>query len=368
MFGPAGEATVVNGKAAEYARLTYVSDDEPGIRRKRSGRGFRYETAKGGQPDGPALQRIKSLAIPPAWTDVWICPQAAGHIQATGRDARGRKQYRYHPRFRDVCESTKYHHMIAFADNLPTLRRKVQEHLSMRGVPREKVLATVVHLLEATLIRIGSDEYARTNKSYGLTTLKNRHVEVDGCALKFNFKGKSGKTWKLDVRDRRIAKVIRACQDLPGQDLFQYVDDCGKVRDVTSSDVNAYLRESSGQDITAKDFRTWHGTVLAVMALRQAAAFDSPAEAKRNIRRAIETVAERLGNTPTICRRCYVHPEIIACYEAGSLLAELGDNLDSEPRNERHSFTPEEAAVLTFLRRRFELAPEAKMDSSLKAA
>src|SRR4029079_12466940 len=227
---------------------------------------FRYEGPQGDKVDDKAtLKRIKTLAIPPAWTDVWICSSANGHIQATGRDARGRKQYRYHTRFREVRESTKYHHMLAFAESLPAIRGRVQEHLSLRGLPRDKVLATVVHLLEATLIRVGSDEYARTNKSYGLTTLKNRHVEVDGSALKFNFKGKSGKVWKLNVRDRRIAKVIRACQELPGQELFQYVDDVGETCNVTSSDVTAYLREITNEDITAKDFRTWHGTVLAAM-------------------------------------------------------------------------------------------------------
>ena len=290
MLNPSTADAVMDVKdAAEYAGLTYFSDEKPGIGRKRSGKGFRYRAAaEKGQ--GPAtLERIKALAVPPAWTDVWICPKANGHIQATGRDARGRKQYRYHARFREVRESTKYHHMLAFAESLPAIRARCSEHLALRGLPREKVLATVVHLLEATLIRVGSDEYAAHNKSYGLTTLKNRHVEVEGSALQFNFKGKSGKVWKLDVRDRRIAKVIRACQELPGQELFQYVDEDGETRDVTSSDVNAYLREISGEDITAKDFRTWHGTVLAAMALQEFEKFDSQAGAKRNIRDAIQT-------------------------------------------------------------------------------
>jgi DNA topoisomerase-1 len=263
----AAEATVDVKDAAEYAGLLYVSDDKPGIRRRRAGKGFRYETEQRVRITNAAtLARVRTLAVPPASADVWICPQANGHIQATGRDARGRKQYRYHPRFREVREGTKYHHMLAFAESLPYIRRRVLKHLSLHGLPRAKVLATVVNLLEATLIRVGSDEYARNNKSYGLTTLKNRHVEVNGSALKFNFKGKSGKVWRLNARDRRIARVVRACQELPGQELFQYLDEDGEARDVTSSDVNEYLREISGEDITAKDFRTWHGTVLAAMA------------------------------------------------------------------------------------------------------
>ena len=362
----AAEAIVDVKGAAEYAGLAYVSDEKPGIRRQPSGQGFRYETVQGGKPDAPALKRIKALAIPPAWTDVWICPKANGHIQATGRDARGRKQYRYHARFREVRESTKYHHMLAFADSLPAIRAKVQEHLSLRSLTREKVLATVVHLLEATLIRVGNDEYARTNKSYGLTTLKNRHVEVEGSALKFNFRGKS-KVWKLNVRDRRIAKVIRACQDLPGQELFQYIDDEGESREVTSSDVNTYLREISGEDITAKDFRTWHGTVLAAMALQEFEKFDSQAGAKRNIRDAIQKVAARLGNTPTICRKCYVHPEIITTYIEGSLLLEVKDKVETELRDDLASLKPEEAAVLTLLRNRLNLTLKDKLETSLKA-
>jgi DNA topoisomerase I len=304
----ATEAVVDPKEAAEHAGLTYVSDDGPGIRRHRSGKGFRYIGPDGGKVrDAATLKRIKSLAVPPAWTDVWICSKADGHIQATGRDAKGRKQYRYHTRFREVRDGTKYNHMLAFAECLPAIRKNVSDHLALRGLPREKVLATVVHLLEATLIRVGSDEYVKQNKSYGLTTLKNRHVEVNGTELRFNFKGKSGKVWKLGIRDRRIAKVIRACQELPGQELFQYQDDSGQKRDVTSSDVNAYLREISGKEITAKDFRTWHGTVLAALALQEFQKFDTQAGAKKNIKEAIQRVAARLSNTPTICRKCYVH-------------------------------------------------------------
>jgi DNA topoisomerase-1 len=365
----AAEAVVDPKDAAEYAGLSYVSDERPGIIRKRSGKGFRYEDPQGDKVDDEAtLKRIKTLAIPPAWTDVWICSSANGHIQATGRDARGRKQYRYHNRFREVRESTKYHHMLAFAESLPAIRRRVQEHLSLRGLPREKVLATVVHLLEATLIRVGSDEYARTNKSYGLTTLKNRHVEVEGSELKFNFKGKSGKIWKVKVRDRRIAKVIRACQDLPGQELFQYVDENGDNRDVTSSDINDYLRDISGEDITAKDFRTWHGTVLAALALQEFQKFDSQAGAKRNIREAIQRVAARLGNTPTICRKCYIHPEIFTTYVEGSLLLDIKEKVEEELRDDLADLRPEEAAVLTLLQTRLSLTVKDKLQASLEAA
>jgi DNA topoisomerase-1 len=364
----AAEAVVAPEDAAEYAGLSYVNDEKPGIRRRRSGKGFSYQAAGRKVSDPATLKRIKGLAIPPAWTDVWICPKADGHIQATGRDARGRKQYRYHARFREVRESTKYHRMLAFAASLPVIRAKIQEHLALRGLSREKVLATVVHLLEATLIRVGSDEYARSNKSYGLTTLKNRHVEVDGTALRFNFKGKSGKVWKLSVRDRRIAKVIRACQELPGQELFQYVDDDGETRDVTSADVNAYLREISGADVAAKDFRTWHGTVLAAMALQEFEKFDSQASAKRNVRDAIQRVASRLGNTPTICRKCYIHPEIFASYAEGSLLIEVKEQVEAELREDLAHLKPEEAAVLTLLQNRLSMTLKDKLQASVKSA
>jgi DNA topoisomerase-1 len=271
--------TIVDPKdAAETAGLRYVTDARPGIRRRKSGKGFAYARADGTKLTEPdILRRIKSLAIPPAWTDVWICPFADGHLQATGRDAKSRKQYRYHPRFREVRESTKYEHLVAFAEALPVIRDKVREHMALRGLAREKVLATVVHLLETTLIRVGNDDYAKQNNSYGLTTLKTRHVAVDGNEVRFRFTGKSGKQWSLRVRDRRIAKIIRACQELPGQELLQYLDEDGKPQDVTSSDVNTYLKEITGKDITAKDFRTWAGTVLAAMALNEVKSFDSAA-------------------------------------------------------------------------------------------
>lgn len=353
--------------AAAAAGLVYVSDEKAGISRKRAGKGFRFEAARGQKLDEQSLKRVRSLAIPPAWTDVWICSRANGHLQATGRDARGRKQYLYHPRFREVRESTKYHHMLAFADRLPVIRAAVRDHLAARGLSRTKVLATVVHLLEATLIRVGSDEYARVNKSYGLTTLKDRHVEVDGSELKFHFKGKSGKVWKLSLRDRRIARIIRACQELPGQELFQYVDEDGQVRDVTSSDVNDYLREITGEDITAKDFRTWHGTVLAAMALSEFQKFDSQAGAKRNIRDAILKVATRLGNTPTICRKCYIHPEIFTTYAEGAPLLEVKQKVERELRGDLSALQPEEVAVLTLLRSRLSLTLKDKLKASLAA-
>jgi DNA topoisomerase-1 len=371
LFELAADAqTIVDPRdAAESAGLRYVSDTRPGIRRRRSGKGFSYARADGSRvTEADILRRIKSLAIPPAWTDVWICPSADGHIQATGRDAKGRKQYRYHARFREVRESTKYEHVVEFAEALPAIRAKVREHMALRGLPREKVLATVVHLLETTLIRVGNDDYAKENNSYGLTTLKTRHVAVDGNEVRFRFTGKSGKQWSLSVRDRRIAKIIRACQELPGQELLQYLDDEGKPRDVTSSDVNAYLKEVTGKDITAKDFRTWAGTVLAAMALNEVKSFDSAAQAKRNLRAAIENVAGRLGNTPTICRKCYVHPEVLTSYLDGKLVLEIKAAVESELREDLDRLKPEEAAVLAMLRGRLarELSGDAPPNSKPK--
>jgi DNA topoisomerase-1 len=339
--------------AAETAGLRYVSDEEPGIRRKKSGKGFAYAGPDGKKvADKETLARIRSLAIPPAYTDVWICAKANGHIQATGRDAKGRKQYRYHPAFREVRESTKYEHMLEFARGLPAIRKTIGEHMGLRGLPREKVLATVVHLLENTLIRVGNADYAKQNKSYGLTTLRDPHVKVEGAELRFQFKGKSGKTWRLAVKDRRIARIVKACQDLPGQDLFQYLDESGQPQSVTSADVNAYLKEITGRDITAKDFRTWAGTVLAALALSEFEEFDSDAKAKKNIRAAIESVSSRLGNTPTICRKCYVHPEVFTCYLDGALLLEIQEEVQAELRDNLAGLKPEEAAVLSLLQER----------------
>ncbi|WP_210348215.1 DNA topoisomerase IB [Methylobacterium sp. SD274] len=343
--------------AAIEAGLTYVDADRPGLTRRRSGTGFSYRDAKGKPVRDPKiLKRVRSLAVPPAYTDVWICPRADGHIQATGRDAKGRKQYRYHPDFRQARDSTKFEHIMAFADALPAIRARVEEDMSRRGLSREKVLATIVHLLEATLIRVGNDDYARTNKSYGLTTLRDPHVTVAGAELTFRFKGKSGKMWNLSVKDRRVARIVKSCQDLPGQELFQYIDDAGETRDVTSADVNAYLREITGQEITAKDFRTWAGTVLAALALQEFEAFDSAAKAKKNLRAAIESVSARLGNTPTICRKCYIHPEILDGYLEGALLIQVADAVKDELRDDIARLKPEEAAVLGLLRARLEKA------------
>jgi DNA topoisomerase I len=364
-----GEIIVDPKQAAESAGLRYVSDARPGIRRKKTGRGFAYTRADGSKLSEPAvLSRIRALAIPPAWTDVWICPFADGHIQATGRDAKGRKQYRYHARFREVRESTKYQHVVAFADALPAIREKVREHMALRGLPREKVLATVVHLLETTLIRVGNDDYAKQNSSYGLTTLQNRHVAVDGNEVRFRFTGKSGKQWSLRVRDRRVAKIIRACQELPGQELLQYIDEAGNCQDVTSTNVNEYLNEITGKEITAKDFRTWAGTVLAAMALNELESFDSAAQAKRNLRAAIEKVSARLGNTPTICRKCYVHPEVLNSYMDGNLVLELKSKAENELRSGMESLKPEEAAVLALLRGRLAKEAEGSRKQRARAA
>ena len=354
--------------AAESAGLRYVSDEQPGIRRRKAGKGFTYVKPGGSKVDDEAtLKRIRTLAVPPAWTDVWICPHANGHIQATGRDAKGRKQYRYHARFREVRDGTKFEHMMAFAQALPAIRAKLKEHMALRGLPREKVLATVVHLLESTLIRVGNDDYVKQNKSYGLTTLRNKHVKVDGSELRFEFKGKSGKTWNLQVKDRRIAKIVRACQELPGQDLFQYIDEDGVQRDVTSADVNAYLKEITGTDVTAKDFRTWAGTVLAALALKEFETFDTQAKAKKNVRAAIERVASKLGNTPTICRKCYIHPEIMSSYVEGSLLLEVKKEVESELREDLAGLKPEEAAVLSLLEARLNRDVNAALKESVAA-
>ncbi len=348
------EGEVVDPKeAAESAGLVYVTDDKPGITRHKAGDGFTFRGPKG-KPivDEKEVERIRKLAVPPAYTDVWICPSPRGHIQATGRDAKGRKQYRYHPKFREVRDSTKYEHMLEFARGLPAIRARVAADMKKAGMPREKVLATVVYLLENTLIRVGNDDYVRQNKSYGLTTLQDRHVKVDGTGLTFRFKGKSGKEWNLEVKDRRVAKIVKQCQDIPGQELFQYLDDDGVRRDVTSHDVNEYLREITGRDVTAKDFRTWAGTVLAALALKEFETFDSDAAAKKNVRAAIESVASRLGNTPTICRKCYIHPEVVQSYMQGEMLLEVKKQVEGELRDHLGSLKPEEAAVLGLLESR----------------
>jgi DNA topoisomerase I len=339
--------------AAEQAGLVYVSDEEPGIRRRRAGKGFTFRNPDGSPVrDVATLQRIRSLAIPPAYTDVWICPDLDGHLQATGRDACGRKQYRYHPRWREVRDGTKFNRMIEFGRALPIIRDRVAHDMARRGLPREKVLATIVNLLENTLIRIGNTSYSRDNDSYGLTTLQDEHVEIGNGGLRFEFKGKSGKTWRLKLRDRRVARIVKSCQDLPGQHLFQYLDDDGERHGVTSQDVNDYLREITGRDFTAKDFRTWAGTVLAAMALQEFEAFDTKAAAKRNLKSAIDRVAARLGNTPTICRKCYVHPDVLDCYLEGHLVEQIRVEAEKDLSDGLDDLKPEEAAVLAFLQRR----------------
>jgi DNA topoisomerase-1 len=339
--------------AAKAAGLRYVHDDRPGIRRVSSADEVRYLGAGGAPVDDEAtLRRIKSLAIPPAWTDVWICPQANGHLQATGRDARGRKQYRYHPKWREVRDEVKYERMISFGKALPRIRKEVDRALALPGLPREKVLATIVYLLEATMMRIGNDEYARENKSYGLTTLRNRHVRIDGSDVEFRFRGKSGVYHDVKVHDRRLARIIQRTRDLPGQDLFQYLDEDGETHTVGSSDVNDYLRTITGEDYTAKDFRTWSGTVLAAMALQEFEAVDSDTQAKKNVVRAIESVAERLGNTPSVCRKCYVHPAVLDAYLDGTMLEGLRARAEESLVEDLKDLQPEEAAVLAMLERR----------------
>ena len=340
--------------AAESAGLVYVHDDrDPGITRRRSGKGWSFRRPDGSPvKDEATLDRIRKLAIPPAYHDVWICPDPNGHIQATGRDDKGRKQYRYHAAFREVRDSAKYEHVTAFAEVLPKIRSTVKRHMALHGLPRAKVLATVVYLLETTLIRVGNEGYAKQNQSYGLTTLEDRHVDAHGADLRFEFKGKSNKVWKLKVHDRRVAKIVKACHDLPGQHLFQYVDHDGHQHAVSSHDVNAYLREITGRDVSAKDFRTWAGTVLAALALHEFGTIDSEAKAKKNVRAAIEHVSARLGNTPTICRKCYVHPAVVNSYMSGDLLLEVKQEVDAELRDDLPRLKPEEVAVLTLLERR----------------
>ena len=340
---------------ARSAHLRYVSDADGGLARRRRGKSFAYVRPNGAALRSPAaLARIRALAIPPAWKDVWICPAADGHVQATGRDARGRKQYRYHPRWREAQDQNKYERIIAFAKTLPKIRRAVARDLRKRGLPPEKVLAAAVKLLETTLIRVGNEEYARDNHSFGLTTMQDKHVKLRGPTIRFDFRGKHGVEHEIALKDRRLTAIVHACRDLPGQELFQYVDDSGEVRDVDSGDVNDYLRKVSGEDFTAKDFRTWAGTSLAAQALQEFQDFDSKAAAKRNVTKAIERVAERLGNTQAICRKCYVHPAIIEAYMDRSLVKTLKRQTEKELRGPLHRLSSEEAAVLALLQQRME--------------
>jgi DNA topoisomerase-1 len=340
-------------QSAKDAGLRYVSDTRPGIRRQMSSLGFKYISSRGRVIRNKAeIARINKLAVPPAWKDVWICPDPRGHIQATGRDAKGRKQYRYHANWRTYRDDTKYDHMIAFAEALPKIRQRTNADLAKSGLPREKVLATVVRLLEKSLIRVGNDEYAKSNRSFGLTTMRNKHVAVKGSKVKFQFKGKSGVKHLVDVDDKRLARVVRACQDLPGQELFEYFDDDGERRDVGSGDVNAYLKEITGEDFTAKDFRTWAGTVLVCTALQEFKKFDSQAQAKKNVVKAIEAVAGILGNTRTVCRKSYIHPVVLDAYMDGSMLTTLSKRTGQAVRRKVGKLRPDEQAALAILQQR----------------
>jgi DNA topoisomerase-1 len=324
-------------ESAKSAGLRYVSDRSPGLKRRRSGRGFTYLDAEGRVVrDEQVLKRIKALVIPPAWADVWICTIASGHMQVSARDARGRKQYRYHARWREVRDANKYDRMIAFGEALPKLRKRVEKDLSKRGLPRSKVLATVVRLLELTLIRVGNEEYARANESYGLTTLRDHHVRVEGSKLRFKFQGKSGKAHEVEVSDRRLAAVIKRCRELPGHELFQYVDDEGATQSIGSADVNAYLREAMGDDFTAKDVRTWAGSILAAECLRS----QEESKGEQRVVEAVKAVAKRLGNTPATCRKHYVHPLVIEAFLAGTLGTKRG----------KGSLAAQEAALLKLLK------------------
>ena len=337
-------------EAAEDAGLRYVSDDQPGSSRQRNGEEFEYLDQKG-KPirDEQRLLRIKRLAIPPAWSDVWICPSPNGHIQATGRDARRRKQYRYHERWREIRDENKYDRLVNFGKALPKIRRRLKKDLALSSLPREKVLATIVQLLERSLIRVGNEEYARENKSFGLTTMQDRHVDVKGSKLRFRFRGKSGRQHEVDVTDRRIARIVMKLQDLAGQSLFQYLDDEGNARDITSQDVNEYLREITGADFTAKDFRTWAGTVLAAVALGKLGASETKRQAKTNIKHAIGAVAEVLGNTPAICRQCYIHPAVLEAYLNGNSINGFKPNRREEFEKQGTDLASAQKAVLKFL-------------------
>jgi DNA topoisomerase-1 len=348
-------------QSARAAGLHYVDDTKPGIRRLRRGSSFYYVGANGRLiRNQDELRRIRSLVIPPAWTNVWVCPDPRGHLQATGRDARGRKQYRYHAKWREVRDETKYHRMISFAQALPAIRRRTAADLKHPGLSRRKVLAAVVQLLEKTLIRVGNDEYAKENQSFGLTTMRDGHVAVNGARVRFAFRGKSGVEHDIDLNDRRLARTIKACRDIPGYDLFQYYDADGGRHAIGSGDVNAYLKEIAREDFTSKDFRTWAGTVLAAQLLKELRTFTSDTQAKRNIVAAVESVAKRLGNTRAVCRKCYIHPAVIDAYLDGSMLKSVAQRARRVAREA--GLSEGEAGVLDLLQRR--LAKETKRRAS----
>lgn len=348
-------AIAENKQTAKGAGLRYVSDESPGITRIKAGKGFAYVSPQRTPiKDEATIARIKSLALPPAYRDVWICPDANGHIQAVGRDARGRKQYRYHTRWREVRDENKYDRILDFAQALPKIRARTKRDLKKPGLPREKVLAAVIQLMEKTLIRVGNDEYARANDSYGLTTLRDKHAKVTAKTVHFQFRGKSGVPHEIKLDDPQLAKIVRDCQDLPGYELLQYVDEDNVVRDIGSADVNEYLRDIAGESFTAKDFRTWAGTVLASQALQEVKAFDTQAEAKRNVVAAIEKVAEQLGNTKAVCRKCYIHPAVLNAYLDGSLVETLKQRAAAMAKS-MNKLRPEESAVLALIQRRLAL-------------
>ena len=346
--------------SAEAAGLRYVTDDEPGYRRKKWGKGFTFETPDGGRltkkgKDKEVRERIDALAIPPAYTDVWICASPDGHIQATGRDDRGRKQYIYHPKWREARERAKYDRMISFGETLPRIRKRVEQDMAQPGLSKDKVLAAVVELLETTLIRVGNAEYAEENASYGLTTIRKKHAEVSGQTVTFDFTGKSHKEWHVELKNKRLAKIVKECLETPGYELFKYIDEAGERHDVGADDVNDYLKRITERDFTAKDFRTWAGTVLTAVALQEmeTGSETSETQAKKNVVAAIKRVAERLGNTPAVCRQSYVHPDVIDAYMEGSLAEVLKGDVSGALENAA-GLNPEEASVWAFLQERLE--------------
>ncbi len=343
-------------ESAKAAGLRYMSDTQPGIRRVKHGKHFRYVDAAGAPiKDEATLGRIKSLVIPPAWADVWISPRENGHLQATGRDVKGRKQSRYHPKWREARDETKYERMMHFAAALPKIRVRVEEDLSLPGLPRDKVLATIVKLMEETHIRVGNAEYARDNKSYGLTTMRNKHVEVSGSEIRFEFQGKSRVHHTINLKDRRLAGIVKRCADIPGYELFQYLDRDGERHSIDSSDVNEYLHAITGEHFTAKDFRTWAGSVLACEMLHGLEPFSTETQAKRNVVEAIKVVSGRLGNTPSICRKCYVHPVVLEAYLGGKTIsavkAEVKAEVEEELKEDEGALRREEQALIDLLQK-----------------
>ncbi len=340
-------------EAAEEAGLRYVSDDKPGYTRKKKGKKIEFFDTSGKKiTDENRLLRIRRLAIPPAYEDVWICPTANGHLQATGIDARGRKQYRYHEKWREAREETKYDRMVIFGAALPKIRKRVAADLERRGLPKEKVLAAIVAIMERTFIRVGNEEYARENKSYGLTTMRNNHVQVSGTKVRFKFRGKSGVMHEVDMADRRLSRIVKKVQDLPGQEVFAYVDGDDQVHDIKSQDVNEYLQEVTGEDFTAKDFRTWAGTVLAAVALNAVGPAETKTAAKANVKNAVGAVAKILGNTPAVCRKCYVHPDVLETYMSGEMIDGLRRKTEKALEKNLPDLRSVEAAVMSFLQAR----------------